>query len=197
MHRFDIINLIAEKTFAKDYLEIGVDLGQTFNCVSIKNKDGVDPNPDCYFANFNMTSDKFFEYLNPKKGFDIVFIDGLHIHEQSRKDFYNSEKHLNPGGYIIFHDTNPPTKHHASEEQVPGDWNGSVYKTIMELRSEHNNLSILTVDTDWGVTIVTKGQQRKININQSDYNYEFFDRNRKELLNLISIDEFKYWLNKL
>jgi hypothetical protein len=198
MNRFDIINAIASKTGAKDYLEIGVYGGYCFERVNIPNKDGVDPDPKTDHTNFRMTSDKFFEYLNPKKGYDIIFIDGLHRHHQSRLDFINSEKHLNPGGFILFHDTNPPTKDHGSEEWRLNDWNGTVYQTIIELRSEWPNLSIFTVDTDWGVTVVQRGFQNRMMLNLDKcLNYDFFDANRSEVLNLISVDRFNEWISKL
>lgn len=197
MYRFDIINLIAPKIDAVDYLEIGVNLGQTFERIIIKNKDGVDPEPLSHHTNFRMTSDKFFDYLHPRKGYDIVFIDGLHIHEQAYRDFLNSFNHLNPGGFILFHDTNPPSKDHAGETQVFEQWNGNVYQTIMKLRSEWPNLTIFTVETDWGVTIVQKGFQKTIEMKPEDYNYEFFDLNRKEILNLISVEEFIQWVKSL
>lgn len=196
MQRFDIINSLAQKIDAQDYLEIGVNYGQCFGLIQIKNKDGVDPNPLSEHTNFRITSDKFFEYLNPRKGYDIVFIDGLHIHEQSYKDFINSEKHLNPGGFIVFHDTNPPTENHATDECHEGDWNGTVYKTIMQLRSNWPSLNIFTVDTDWGVTIVQKGYQRTMKIKSDDFNYDFFDKNRSEILNLINLEEFQTWLKR-
>ena len=198
MNRFDIINAIASKTNPKDYLEIGVYDGYCFERVNIPNKDAVDPDPKTEHTNFRMTSDKFFEYLNPKKGYDVIFIDGLHLHHQSRKDFINAERHLNPGGFILFHDTNPPTKDHGSEEWILGDWNGTVYQTIMEIRSEWTNMSLFTVDTDWGVTVVQRGFQNRMMLNLDRcLNYDFFEANRKEVLNLISVDQFNEWVSKL
>lgn len=198
MFRFEIINEIAKKTNAEHYLEIGVYDGHCFEKINIKNKDAVDPDPKTHHTNFRMTSDMFFEYLNPKKGYDLIFIDGLHVHSQSRKDFINSEKHLNPGGLILFHDTNPPTREYALEERTQDAWNGNVYQTIMELRSEWPNLEILTVDTDYGVTIVRRGAQTPLRIDlEKCMNYDFFDANRKEMLNLVSVSEFYDWLSKI
>lgn len=198
MTRIDIINAIASKINAKNYLEIGVYDGLCFEKINITNKDAVDPEPKSNHTNFRMTSDKFFEYLNPKKGFDIIFIDGLHLHYQSRLDFINAERHLNPGGFILFHDTNPPTKEHGSENWIYDAWNGTVYQTIIELRSEWLNINLFTVDTDWGVTIVQKGFQKKLNLDLSKcLNYEFFDSHRNEILNLITVDQFNEWVSNL
>jgi hypothetical protein len=198
MYRFEIINEIANKINAKNYLEIGVFDGFCFERVNIQYKDAVDPCPKTEHTNFKMTSDDFFSCINPRRGYDIIFIDGLHIHEQSRKDFINAEKHLNPGGFILFHDTNPPTEDHAREEWVLEAWNGNVYKTIIELRATWPNLNIFTVNTDWGVTVVQKGYQKKLNINLDEcLNYQFFDKNREEILNLITVEEFKEWISYL
>lgn len=198
MNRFDIINEIASKTRAVNYLEIGVYDGYCFERVQIPIKDAVDPDPKSHHTNHIKTSDAFFENLNPKKGYDIIFIDGLHTYEQSLKDFRNSERHLNPGGHIIFHDTNPPTELHASDVQISGDWNGTVYKTVIELRSEWPNLNIFTVDTDWGVTVITRGEQEALRLDLGNcLNYRFFESNRQRLLNLISVDEFKNRISKI
>jgi hypothetical protein len=196
MYRYDIINKIAKKIKAKDYLEIGVYDGKCFQNVEIENKDAVDPSPISDHTNFKITSDKFFEYLNPRKGYDIVFIDGLHLHKQSRKDFFNADMHLNPGGFILFHDTNPATFDHCQEQWILPEWNGTVYQTIIELRSEFSSYEIFTVDTDYGVTVVRKGYQDKLNLNLSNcMNFHFFNANRKEILNLISVEEFENWVS--
>lgn len=198
MNRFEIINEIASKIGAVNYLEIGVYDGFCFEKINIPIKDAVDPNPITHHTNFKMTSDEFFSSLHPKKGYDIIFIDGLHTYEQSMKDFINSEKHLNPGGFIIFHDTNPPSENHASDVQISGDWNGSVYKTIIELRSEWPNLNIFTVNTDWGVTVVRRGPQNRLDLDLKNcLNYSFFNSRREEVLNLISTDEFREWISKI
>lgn len=198
MNRFDIINAIASKTGASTYLEIGVYDGYCFERVKIPHKDAVDPEPKTEHTNFRMTSDKFFDFVNPKRGYDIIFIDGLHTHAQSKTDFINAEKHLNPGGFILFHDTNPPTEVHATEENNGGAWNGTVFKTIIELRSEWPNINLFTVDTDWGVTVVQRGLQKRMVLNlESCLNYNFFYLNRNEILNLISVDQFNQWISKL
>lgn len=191
MYRFDIINYLAKKINAIDYLEIGVYKGYSFERVNIINKDGVDPEGQSEHTNFRITSDKFFDYIKPDKLYDIIFIDGLHLYEQSLKDFNNSLLHLKPNGYVVFHDTSPPTEKHATEEWILDAWNGTVYKTIVKLRSERDDLNIFTVDTDWGVTVVCRGEQTPLNLDLNEcLNFEYFDKNRKELLNLITIKDF-------
>ena len=107
MNRTDIINAIARKIKAKSYLEIGVDNGINFASIKCDRKVGVDPNPRMPGIH-PMTSDTFFAQND--ETFDLIFIDGLHIFEQVYRDIENALKVLNPNGYIICHDTNPPTK---------------------------------------------------------------------------------------
>jgi predicted O-methyltransferase YrrM len=41
--------------------------------------------------------------------FDVVFIDGLHLFDAVLLDFCYADRLLNPGGYIVFHDTFMPS----------------------------------------------------------------------------------------
>ena len=45
------------------------------------------------------------------------------------------------------------------------------------------------VDCDWGVGIIQKNKQQLFKLN-SEINYSLLEKNRKELLNLISVTEF-------
>jgi len=47
-------------------------------------------------------SDEFFK--NNKKNYDLIFIDGDHFYEVSKRDFNNSLKIINSPGVIIMHD---------------------------------------------------------------------------------------------
>ena len=197
MKRFDIINYLIEKNSYSKYLEIGINNGECFNKIKCSNKTGVDPNKDCYVATHHLSSDDFFHNLNKDEKFDIIFIDGLHIDTQVDKDIENSLNHLSEGGTVVLHDTNPPLKLHAGETicydaPINGNWTGTVYKSIIKLRNNRDDLEIKTVDTDWGVTILTKNKSQKLNLVSfnNEITWDFFDINRKEILNLISPEEF-------
>ena len=71
------------------YLEIGCDNNICFNSIPVINKIGVDPDRG---GNIKDTSDNFFK--NNKNRFDVIFIDGLHIYEQCRRDVINALKVL-------------------------------------------------------------------------------------------------------
>jgi predicted O-methyltransferase YrrM len=108
--RTDVINYLISKYGYKKYLEIGVrKASDNFNKIKCETRVGVDPKPRGVCTH-KMTSDDFF--LQNKKMFDIVFIDGLHIEEQVEKDIKNSLAILAANGTIVVHDCNPPTEWH-------------------------------------------------------------------------------------
>ena len=193
MTRTEIINGLITKYKYKSYLEIGVNTPAQpgFNWIGVKAelKHGVDPNVD---TTYKMTSDDFFEkHINQK--YDIVFVDGLHIFEQVYKDIINSLKNLNENGIIVIHDCNPITEITQRRERASDAWHGDVWKAIVKLRIENEDLDICTVDTDEGCAIIKKGKQ-KLLIIENDINineYSFLEKNRKEALNLITINQFR------
>lgn len=192
MHRAEIINLLIEKFGYKSYCEIGTSNNDCFDLVECDHKIGIDPNPASH-ADFQMTSDKFFEMNNER--FDIVFIDGLHHAEQVYKDIINSLEVLEEGGTIVCHDMNPPG---FSEQYVPRQvkqWNGNCYLAWIDLRTERNDLEMFVIDTDEGVGIIRRGKQPKLIIKEK-INYNNFDINRQKWLNLQPVEYFLEWLKK-
>jgi hypothetical protein len=197
MKRYEIINRIIKSKGYEDYLEIGVRDGECFKMIECSSKIGVDPNPTSDHTTYVMTSDAFFGDLSEDRKFDIIFIDGLHIDEQVDKDIENSLKHLKEGGTIVLHDCNPPTEKHALEYPVyespaNGNWNGTVYLSLIKLRLYRKDLLLKTVDSDWGVGILTKGESKTIDSFPSDsLNWNFFENNRNDILDLIDPETFK------
>lgn len=204
MTRFEIINKLIVKHNFKSYLEIGVrDIDDCFDKIVCPIKNSVDPGHELInnFAEYKYTSDTFFTLLDNNElnisstyKWDIIFIDGLHISTQVFNDIVNSFNHLSENGIIILHDCNPPELWHAREDYyvdgVPFDWNGTVWKTIYKLRATRPDLFVCTVDTDWGVGIIKRGQQECCDFNNFFYEYREFEKNRKNHLNLVSIEEF-------
>jgi len=184
--RFDIINhLISNNGYSK-YLEIGVRDNRTFKVINAAHKDGVDPAGKC---NYKMTSDDFFRQLGKSFQYDIVFIDGLHVKDQVLRDVDNSLAHLSPGGVIVLHDCSPKKPEHAIKKYKGyGVWNGTVWEAIAELRMTRTDLSMWVVDTDHGCGIIKKGSQKLYP--KTEIKFELLEKDRKNLLNLISVDEF-------
>jgi SAM-dependent methyltransferase len=186
MLRTDIINLLIKKINAKKYLEIGISDGENFSKINCDYKVGVDPEPISP-ATIHLASDDFFKQNQEK--FDVIFVDGLHHADQVYRDIINSLDALNDGGYIICHDMNPILEEHQTIPYKGGIWNGDCWKAFLMLRIERDDLEMYTVDSDCGCGIITKGSQELLNLNYP-MTYHYLDQNRKELLNLISPEEF-------
>jgi len=192
--RYDLINYLIKKNKFLNYLEIGVFHGDNIRLIKAPHKDGVDPGYEGVVApevTYPITSDDFFELI---KGhdikYDIIFIDGLHHKEQVDKDIKNSLNHLVPNGYILLHDCNPIS---YEAQKVPREtvvWNGDVWESIVNLRLNRSDLEVKVVDTDFGVGIVNFGKVTPYN-KSKDITWEYFQENKKELINLITVEEFK------
>jgi tetratricopeptide (TPR) repeat protein len=186
MNRTSIINHLIRKKKAQTYLEIGVWNGVNFAAINCPYKIGVDPAEDSP-ATYKITSDEFFS--KNKETFDVIFIDGLHHADQVEIDILNSLKVLNEGGIIICHDMNPEKEEHQVIPFNGGVWNGDCWKAFVKLRQENSNLEMYTIDTDYGCAVIRQGHQELLKIDV-DVNFENFNKNRKEWMNLISVDEF-------
>ena len=208
MDRTAIINHLAKKIDAKTYLEIGVrDHTQNFDKITIQHKVGVDSCIECVDRKptFKMTSDDYFK--DNKKKFDIIFIDGLHEAKQVERDIINSLDRLTSKGFIVCHDMNPiiyerqllkhdPKRHEYEMREYEkgnpeyGLWNGDCWKAFVRLKTKRRDLNMYTIDTDFGCGVITTGNQELLEIEEEDINFSNLDKNRKQWLNLISVDEF-------
>ncbi|MFC6582234.1 class I SAM-dependent methyltransferase [Sulfitobacter aestuariivivens] len=133
--------------------------------------------------------------MSNNQQFDIVFIDGNHTGDQVRRDIENSLGCLAPGGVIMLHDMNPPTRFHArGSYKVDGKypaWNGTSWKGYAWARANRPDLTMYVVDTDWGVGLIHPGRQETIDLHEPTYSD--LSKNRGKLLNIISVGDF---LNK-
>ena len=211
MKRYDIINDLIVKYDYKKYLEIGVrNPDECFNLINCETKHSVDPGYEVALPHFDMdnfvtyqyTSDTFFKLLENKEldlpttyKWDIIFIDGLHISNQVERDIMNSLNHLTENGVVVLHDCNPPNLWMAREDYIidgiAHGWNGTVWKSIYKLRATRPDLFICTVDTDYGIGIVKRGKQECCSFDNSFYEYRIFEQNKKNHLNLVSIEEYR------
>ena len=189
MTRTEIIQVLIDKVSGKKYLEIGMGPGINFNNIKCDFKVCVDPTPTVPVT-FTLTSDDFFKQNTEK--FDVVFIDGLHWSEQVYKDINNSLKVLNDGGYIICHDMNPHSEFIQLYPQMKpeSEWTGDCWKAWVKLRCERDDLNMRVVDTDYGCGVINKGSQTLLKVD-GELTWELLNNKRTELLNLISVEEFK------
>ena len=185
--RTDILNYLIKKYDYKSYLEIGAARGKNFAKIEIENKDDVEPKSNN--VRYKMGSNEFF--TNNKKIYDLIFIDGLHLEEQTLKDIKNALACLSENGIIVVHDCNPTKEEFQVEKQERTSiWTGTVWKAIARLRMTRKNLEMYVVDTDYGCGIIRRGQQKVFPF-QKKLNWEFLEKNRKKLLNLINVEKFK------
>lgn len=169
---------------------------------------------------FEITSDTFFETqqeLLRSNPIDLAFIDGLHTYEQALNDTLNTLKYMPSTGIVVLHDCNPldelaafPAKSIDDARKELGNhpnwknvWNGDVWKTIVHIRKNHPELSAFVLDTDHGLGFVYKKERETLpaffdvigNINE--LGYEFFDKNRAELIGLKPLSYFQDFLKSL
>ena len=187
-YRWDLIKYLIDKYKYTEYLEIGCNEDLLFSKVEIKDKTGVDP---VCGGNVRKTSDDFFK--TNKKKFDIVFIDGLHVYEQVKKDILNSVNCLKENGIILVHDCMPDS---ISKQAVPRYkklWHGDVWKAIVDLR-QRENLEIFTCEIDAGIGIIKKSKNTSIlKITKPINKLKFKDyfNNYKKYLRVISLEDLK------
>lgn len=185
MKRYDIINHLILTQGYKSYLEVGTQGGECFSRILVEEKLCVDPIKNYVGLTHQMTSDRFFE--QNKKTFDIIFVDGLHLEDQCTKDIQNSLKVLNKDGVIVVHDCLP-----HCEEYTQVCWNGTVYKSIIDLRCTNPTVTVSVVDTDCGCGIITKQSTSlytKASVEDAK-KYSYYEQNKAELMNVISVDRF-------
>lgn len=151
-NRVALINLLCASKLDGSYLEIGCQGNLCFDAVPMMDKIGVDPKSGGTHKEY---SDDFFK--KNAKYFDVIFIDGLHVYDQVRRDVVNSIKFLKPGGWIAIHDMLP---NDAISEHVPnispGPWSGDVWKVAFELASSAGiEFKVIKIDCGVGLFKVT------------------------------------------
>jgi SAM-dependent methyltransferase len=143
---------------------------------------------------FEVAEDFVNNKLSCNYFFDLIFIDGLHTADQVKKDFQNALKILSPNGFIVLHDCNPEKEEHTivPRPSERGHWNGDVYKFALSLPRE-DCLDVETIDIDNGCMVIRLAAGTRVYCEPGeiiDIPWAKFDKNRSELLNLISWDDF-------
>ena len=150
---------------AKNYLEVGVEYGYTFEAVVAKHKTAVDPKmrfrkwpPYSGITIQEMNSDSFFGTLSKNMDFDLVFLDGLHTSSQTWKDLVNVSKHLHTKSIVVIDDTVPNDEFSVElssqlayqKRELAGigndyRWHGDVYRVILNLVENYPGIEIATI----------------------------------------------------
>jgi len=194
--RYHIINHLIEKYNLVNYLEIGVFKGENIREIKATHKDGVDPGVEGYTppeVNYPMTSDAFFDLIKGHEDikYDLIFIDGLHEYSQVKKDIENSINHLQPKGFIVMHDCNPVSYDAQIPDRRTIAWNGDTWRAFVEFKQNNLLYKCCVIDTDFGVGVIKNNPNPIDSTPSIDMDYQTFDSNRKQYLNLITWDEFK------
>jgi hypothetical protein len=191
--RWDVINELLGITPERWFLEIGVQRGVCGSHVRADVKAGVDPAPHPtagrhYSALYKMTSDRFFETLDPATRFDVVLVDGLHHADQVERDVDNALKHLSEDGFIVMHDCGPATEPAQRVPRETGVWNGDCWKAMVALR-RRRDVEAFTIDADEGIGIVRKRPNPDpLRAVPRELTYADLAANRKRWLGLVSPD---------
>ena len=92
----------------------------------------------CYYSTATRAAEnqiRFFFFKNNSDKFDLIFIDGLHIYDQVKKDILNSLDVLNEKGFILLHDCFPLKYLDQAVPRAQKHWNGDVWRAILESRT--------------------------------------------------------------
>ena len=198
MNRIDVINKIIQKKNLRSYLEIGVSKGESFNRIICDRKKGVDPAPaDKEYSGeiYKMTSDEFFKQNETQ--FDIIFVDGLHLYEQTVLDMVNGFQFLNTNGFIVLHDCLPESEQMAGRIDC-GLWTGDVYKAIFWFKDLYSHVPCFVLKCDYGCGVIHKTSRMNIYdpnsiLSYNDLDYIFLMNNLNKL-NIKSPDYLEEYL---
>ena len=167
------------------YLEVGVANGGTFSRVRAARKVAVDPafrfdhvaaqrdNPGTEYH--PVTSDDYFSSLvGEDEQFDVIYLDGLHVFEQTLRDLMNALHHLQPRGVIVVDDTRPHTflaslpdhdRFFAIRDWLKVTdkrWMGDVFKLVYFVDTFLPGLSYSTIANNHGQTVLWRKRRGQV-----------------------------------
>ncbi|HSZ52408.1 MAG TPA: class I SAM-dependent methyltransferase [Caulobacteraceae bacterium] len=192
-NRISVVNLLMAGRPDGRYLEIGCADNVLFDAVLAADKTGVDP---VRGGTHRMTSDDFFAaYDGPP--FDVIFIDGLHLYPQVRRDLVNALRHLAPGGWIGMHDMLPRDwlEEHVPQIRTSG-WTGDGWKTAFELAAA-DEIDFRLITIDYGVLVARPTGPcclPDLSADLADKRFKFLVQNL-ERLPLVAYEEARTWID--
>jgi len=185
VRRSEVLSRLANLYEDSRYLEIGVRKGVTFDQVPAARKVAVDPlflfdheqmqrdHPGTEYH--QVTSDDYFASLiGVDEKFDVIYLDGLHVYEQTLRDLMNALDHLQPRGVIVIDDTRPPSYVASLPERdaffavrtwlgvTDRSWMGDVYKLVWFLDTFCPHLTFRTIANNHGQTVVWRTRRAEI-----------------------------------
>jgi hypothetical protein len=217
MRKFEIVNALAAKCGYRSYLEICTpSTGQAFHKVSeaqLRTRHRLmyrcprDFN-DGDEITFSSDDDRIEGLLPHGALYDIIFVDAWHTYACVQRDLELAFSLLSPGGTMVVHDCSPPSRDVAVPEFRHCPWCGVTYCAYIDFVWSRQQVDHYTVDTDYGCGLVKKlagsgkeqtgsgpasemvEQWRRERTSRGYEVFDFFDKHRRELLNLVSVDDF-------
>ena len=155
---------------------------------------------DFRIAGFDIT-DCVREIARQNFRYDVMLVDPWHLYETSLRDLEAAFTLIAHGGSFVVHDCLPPDAWMADPVWREGPWCGATYKAFLDFVLGRDDLAYYTVDTDFGCGVIRKGapgvqperlipEWRKFG-NDLQAAYRFFVQHQRELLNLVTVEEFK------
>lgn len=215
MRKFEIANALVPKYGYRTYLEICTPMtGGTFRrtrssqlrtCHRMMYRCPQDF-ADGGEITFRSPNEQIEGLLPEGAQYDLVFVDAWHTYACASRDLAFAFSLLSPGGTLLVHDCSPPSKEVAAPEFDQCPWCGVTYCAFLDLVCVQPGIDYRVVDTDYGCGIVRKSgpggkgaapRERQI-LDQWRLQraaraldvFDFFAQHRRELLNLVSVDQF-------
>lgn len=158
---YSVLHAVHAKYSPATYLEIGVAQGRSLALVGKQARAiGIDPDtaeqgrmmymsPENCPLLFRTTSDDFFDRadlpaLLEADTLAMAFLDGLHLFEQTLRDFINVERFSGPETMVFIHDGLPVNRLVAERNRKTAFWVGDVWKIIPCLKEVRPDLEIIT-----------------------------------------------------
>lgn len=170
--------------------------------------DWTDGEPVDYRSPDHDTSECLRQIRAQGLSFDVVFVDGCHEYECTRRDLQDALNLVNDNGIIVLHDCLPQSQ--AECAPVRGNlewWLGLSYKAYLDILMARSDLWYCTVDTDLGCGMIRSNQKtrhykraidgddacirawRNVGDNY-DLAFHLYERNRDALMNVVTVNRF-------
>jgi hypothetical protein len=190
----DIINELLISGASRHFAELSIDGPSPYfgvvvadSKVSVSYRSETDACPE----------ERFLAMDPPDGGYDVIFVDTWHEPKHTLDVIERCLPKLSADGALIVHDSNPPSEWHQrpAEEFEPGsDWNGQVWRAVVEFRIRHPRYEVFTVDTDWGCTVIRPSRRAchepgAVSVDRLDW--AAFEQERSRLLNLVNVAWFR------
>jgi len=138
------------------------------------------------------------------QAFDVIFVDSFHTFDQTNKDLLVALSLLKDNGVIIVHDCYPKQKKFIGNTWQTGTWLGQTYESFINFRVQYPAFETAVVNIDYGCGIIRPSRDafNPIQLPQLENtdrfaDWSYFSKHAHELLNLISVKQFKEYYSKI